>query len=382
ILSQIDINPKIKEGILIDSVLMEINSVNNAKRVVIPNIGFYNENTDDYVSGVADAGVITNKSIRRVSIDLENGNKRYFKQIDYIDGIPKTDSADDKIHGSTTGLKASAWQEINQDGSPIKMGDRQQIRLNFIGYSNGKDGHHDKLSRDDFVDGRLNPQTLEAAEFTSMVIQKLGKDNISNVIYGAHSMGAANAIVAHIVSNLKGVPIQSTLLLEPVGASSQVKKIKEAMQNEQSPLFKKLQDIVNSENSVETIKNAGKMLDADIAQNVVSIRTLDENKAHSRAASIKVGSGVRGVLASATRKNAGEPCHASNETLGTCFLMTIPKQESSSSEKSLKSWIARRDATHMLSYIMLGAYDPKTTYHELTDNQIAQIPAVKEMALR
>jgi hypothetical protein len=45
ILSQIDINPKIKEGILIDSVLMEINSVNNAKRVVIPNIGFYNENT-------------------------------------------------------------------------------------------------------------------------------------------------------------------------------------------------------------------------------------------------------------------------------------------------------------------------------------------------
>lgn len=126
-----------------------------------------------------------------------------------------------------------------------------------------------------FIDGKMNPQALEAAAFTDRVIKKMGKDHISNMIYGSHSIGAGNALAAHVVSDLEGIPTKTSLLIEPVGASLNVRQIEAAMNDSSSSFSKELQKILGPEQgSPERIKAAVGTLERDIANDVVSLRAI------------------------------------------------------------------------------------------------------------
>lgn len=393
-LQEHSINSDIKESEQIDGFLLGMSRHDDARGIILPNVKFYDAESKEYKSAVGHPEVINDKSIRQVSIDL-NGQTRYFQQIAYLNGALKTD---DPEHGTdNTGLKATAWQETNAVGEPIKVNGKQEIRLNFPGITgNGKKwtpaDHIDALdlpvgsplfvnrgdfqSLNDFMDGKLNRQAGEAAAFTKRVIDQLGAGNISNIIYGAHSVGSGNALAAHLVSDLEGVPTKSTLLIEPVGANMQLDKMREAMSDPNSKFFGKLQELGYSE---EQIKGSVALFDK--RDHITSIRAIEQDKGGSfhgsEMARVKPGYGQ--ILGWAhwisskilgTNNPAQGDSNANNDMIGNKVLQTIDD----SCRVKTSSALGKMDPNHALGTAVncareIGVYYKVADVPEYTDKQ-------------
>lgn len=279
---------------LISGILTGLADVSNARDVALPNVAFYNRAIGRYEPVGSNYSKITNDSIRQVSIKLGDGSIRYFRQIDYLDAQSK------RLPESSTGIRATAWEEIDEKGKPVKDEDgKQGIRISFLGFSMFHNNNHRSLVTT--FNGNLNPQTIDAVCFTDSVINKIGKDNISSIIYTGHSMGSSNAMAASVMGRLHDIPTKEILLVEPVGASQQKEKIRSALNNENSQLFIQLISNLNGTGSPRKIKAAIPEFDRDIEENTVSIRSVKEdengNLKITTSASLPVGGGLWQVVA-------------------------------------------------------------------------------------
>ena len=206
------------------------------------------------------SGVTYNNGLASFS---DGGKTRYFQQIAAVDGV----------NGTSTGLKATAWVETNAQGAALKdKNGKSDVHLEFAGYTgNPDDGSDQSKALADVANGKLNPQALEAASFTDRVIKQMGgKDHISNIIYGAHSLGASNALAAHVVSDLEGVHSKTQLLIEAAGATLAYARINEAMKQPGSELSRHLQSLTGA--SAAKIQSEVAVLNRDINTDTVSIR--------------------------------------------------------------------------------------------------------------
>ncbi|MEZ5690141.1 MAG: hypothetical protein R3D71_00565 [Rickettsiales bacterium] len=311
-LEKIKIEQSRVDGKLISGILTGMADERNARNVALYNVAFYNKNIGRYEPVGSNYERINSDSIRQVSIDLGGGNIRYFRQIDYLDAHNKT------LPKSSTGIRATAWEEIDEDGKAIKDEDgKQQIRIGFLGFSFFNNNDHRSLMAT--FDGRLNPQTVDAVSFTDNVISRIGKDNISSIIYIGHSMGSSNAMAASVMGRLHNIPTEEILLVEPVGASQQKEKIKSALMDKNSPFFREILKNMNGEDSLGKINNVIDTFKDYIARNTVSIRSVvmdDEGVLRpTTSASLPVGDGLWQVV-SGQRNNPFSPEGLNNGMVG------------------------------------------------------------------
>ena len=326
--------------------MVGLSNAKDAKGIILPNVGYYDEKSKSYLSGVKNPENVNENSIRRVSIDLGEGKTKYFQQIDYRDG-----------NTGANGFKATAWQEIDKAGKAIKVNGKQEIRLYFTGIT----GQNDTGALQDFIGGKLNPQAVDAADFTNGVIQKMGKDNISHFITGTHSLGTGNALAAKAFSDLKGIPTETLLAIEPVGATLQLNKLKQALLDENSPFFKKLESLLGKDRTND-IKKEGEQLDKGIAENTISIQAVkkdDKGDFHSSAmANVMPGFGQStGWTAEIDRRLNGKDYalqgkpFPNNVPIGQSILQDI----SSAAKMPNTSLLARLDEVHMAAPMIASA---------------------------
>lgn len=211
--------------------------------------------------------VITPESIQRVSIE-QGGTTRYFTR------IANSDGTDNK-----TGMVASAWVETDQQGGILKDSNGKfEVRMAFQGYTgNLQDQSPQTKALLEVAKGQLNPQTTDAVAFTRALLEgnatiaaNGGKGNVSNLIYGSHSLGVSNALAAKVVSDLEGVKSTTSLAIEPVGAKRQLELIQKALRDQGSDLSKALKAIPGA---TDLGKEADR-LTADIRDNVITLRTV------------------------------------------------------------------------------------------------------------
>jgi hypothetical protein len=269
-LKHVDIDKKIIENEKINGFLDGMSNLNDAKGIVLKNAGFWHNGK--YVSGIEHPEAVTENSIRQVSVDLGDGKTRYFKQVDWENGQPGGE------HGNNSGLKVTAWQEIDAAGKPIKINGKQEIRITYTGYL--ADSTADTWALGQVMNNALNPQSLEAAEFIDRVIKKLGgKDNISDIIYTSHSFGAGQTLASDVISTAEGVKTEAILHIEPGVASGQKEALENALHNINSPFSKELQKLLHAENASEKTKHAISeqaiaRLEADIKNRTTSIQAI------------------------------------------------------------------------------------------------------------
>lgn len=327
------LDPQVLETERVNGFLNGLSTVSDAKGIILPNVKYWDESKNSYVSGWNNPDAVTDQSIRRVGIDLGDGKTRYFRQIAHTDGTEQTTS---------TGMKATAWEELDKSGKPIKINGKQEIQISFTGYlgdqltNNILNRKSDPETRalSDVIDGKLNPQALEAAEFTHNVIRKMGgKGNISNIIYGSHSLGAGNALAAHIVSDLEGIPTKTAVLIEPVAASIQVNKLKSALNDPSDPFYKKLLELNIAGDNGVNIQASAKKLDTALEDHVVSIRAIvrkDNGEVHGSAfGQLMPGQGlIAGLAREYLRRSSGADilsggAHPDNAMVGKAILQDI-----------------------------------------------------------
>ena len=366
-LKQTNIDPAIIESEKIDGILNGFSVAFDAQGIALPAVKFWNGK--QYVSGIDEKGEVikdnvTDDSIRRVSIDLGDGKTRYFQQIDRMNGDAGVSTAEGYKEGN--GLHATAWKEIDATGNDVKDANgKQEVRLSFTGFL----GDKDTGALMSVIDGKLNPQALEAAVFTDQIIKQMGKDNISNIIYSSHSIGAGNALAAHVVSDLAGVPTKTALMIEPVGATLQLNKIQEAMSDSKSPFFEQLQQLGYSPEQIQSARNS---LDNDVKNHVISIRAVakEDGKLHGSAmGNVDPGVGVLEGLNryyDSARKDVVPDGNSpeSNKMLGKQILQDI-----STSLANPKAPINGVDPNHTLAMIAQNA-GGNDVYYEVDHNNI------------
>ncbi len=370
-LSKAAINPIIIENQQIDGSLNSLFSPEHAKDTISPNVKFYDEKVGQYISGVDNAIVINEKSIRRISIDLPDGNTRYFRQIAAHDG-----------KNNSSGMKATAWQETDKSGKLIRIDDKQEIRISFTGFTTD----NDLLSSLSVVNGKLNPQAIEAVRFTNDVIKKIGTDNISGIVYSSHSLGTGNALAAKLYTDLENIPTKMMLFVEPVAASLQRNKIRAQLVDENSPLFKALQDILGQERTQDIKDSSSALSTINIEKggnifSIFAIRKAREGNTSSILASLPMGAGL-GSLVSHILNNDDDArkdvsYFTKNAPLGTIILQDISNCDHVRSESvSRLSPRERFDYQHRLSTIV-NCIQPDSYY--VSDNTNVIVPQTPVM---
>ncbi len=310
-----NIDPNIIESEKIDGILTAMCNVTEASKMASLGVSFYDKSSGTYLAGDADANNINPESIKRVAIDLGDGKKRYFNSIAHSDGTT-----------SKTGFKATAWEEIDSNGTPIKNSDgKQEIRLNFSGFT---DLNARNAASNTFAKGNLNPQAVEAAEFTDNIIKLKGREHISHFIYGAHSMGVSNALVAKVVSDLEEVENKTVLAIEPVGATLQLHKIEEALTDPHSALSQKLESIMQTvprDYATNPLIQESQKIGDEIKDDAISVRSITFDAGgepqYSICSRIDIGNGLRNLIASL--RNSGVSDHSNNGPIGQYLLQDV-----------------------------------------------------------
>lgn len=275
---------------LIDGSLTAMSKVSDAREMAEVSGLRFKQRSGEYAS--ANGGkleVITNDSIRQVSITMGN-TTRYFRQIQVSDGLQ-----------NETGMVATAWLETDVKGGTLKDKDGKfSVRLAFQGYTGELgDGSAQTRSLEQVAKGRLNPQTIKAAEFAQHLFDENpilkaegGKEKVSGVIYGSHSMGAANALVARAVTDLEGVPSTLSLFVEPAAASQQKKLVQDALHDPNSSLSTALV----TRFAPGAIYNEAELLDKGVNNSSITIRSIHRDEAGwagTSVASLHVGEDMR-----------------------------------------------------------------------------------------
>lgn len=181
----------------------------------------------------------------------------------------------------TTGFKAVAWMETDQAGKPLLNDDGSaRVVMSFPGYAgNPLTDSPDTRSMYAIGDGRLYPQTAEVPGFVAQVKDKLRQEGIDNFETGivGHSMGCNNSLVANLACETQGIPVTSSLMLEPVGVSGGVRLMKEAFEApEGAKLTPEQQALVDALPSVD-LKKASEIVQKS-ADETFSVRTVDKGK--------------------------------------------------------------------------------------------------------
>jgi hypothetical protein len=251
-------------------------------------VSFYNDATQQYEplkAGTPEAltDAINADQSRRVKITVD-GKDRYFEQI----------AASDR-ENSPTGFAAAAYREVSADGKPVyeqKNGaQKTEVWMAFPGYTGEisrfgiSDGTPQSQALEQMTIGNMNPQAPEAAKFTDSVINNPkvgGKDQLSDIIYGAHSAGSTNAIVARATAELQGVQTDTMVEIEQAGATMIARRTAEDIRNPESPLARQLAALGRPEITPEKLAAYRPDFDKD----TVSLRAVFEEKGQLRGTDI------------------------------------------------------------------------------------------------
>lgn len=293
------------------------------------NISFYNDKTHRYES-VANGSpealqqAVANDRSKLVRVDYGVGVEHkyaYFKQ-----------AIQANREESPTGFTAAGWRQtdkdgtlIDQQGNALAAGGKSNVWLLFPGYTGdmtqlatGNTDHTPQSNAmESIANGRLNPQTAEAAQFTHDFINGVGREHIAAMFSGAHSMGVSNARAGEVTARLEGVPTR-LLDVEPAGDTQEARKLQEALRDPGNPLYRQLQSMGMSQTQ---IASAASM---DLAENTASIR-VESGGRGTEVAGLVIGQGImQGVL---MHKFGGGNPEINNGTLGRKYVLDITAEQ-------------------------------------------------------
>jgi hypothetical protein len=339
-----------------EGTLIALSNVTDASSMAnVKGVAFYDEASKSFKAG-DQPGAINEKSIARVSI-TSGGETHFYQRVAAVDGQNNT----------KTGLKATAWVETDDKGKILLNKDnKMDIHLAFDGFTGDPMGNSASANAlKNVVGGKLNPQAIEASDFTDGVIKGIGKDKINNIIYGSYSMGASNALAAQAVSDLEGVTSKTSLLIEPLGATLAKAQIQAAMSDPNSDFSKNLQARTGA--SADAVKGEVAQLDKDIADHTISVRSIYNDGKGWQGTAVsymapREGLGLEGVqMAEVNRRTARAQgketagvldSNPSNDMIGYKLFQNVTGDNTDLSPAA--STVAKLDPFHQLSVIVNG----------------------------
>jgi hypothetical protein len=292
-LKKIDLPQTLIDEERINGYLTAMCNVKEARKLAdLSDIAFYSDKSNTYQRYIPKT--LEKENLSQVRITMEDGSHRYFKRLN--------NAADDV---NPAGLKATAYIEIDEAGKITTKDGGAEIRLNFAGYTSllddtvqlvetlkEKRGSKIAAKLRDIYDAHIprsqaTQRSLATVDFVHHIIEDWNKEHpeikVSHLIYGSHSMGAGNALVAQAVSEIEGIPTETTLAIEQVLAREQANRVEEDLRDSNSSLHKRIMEVVGASNGTDGLSQRivaeADTLEADINNGkTYSIHAITINK--------------------------------------------------------------------------------------------------------